>query len=95
MGASSRPPLVRSPATRGCWLTQDLLKAGGWGYLTLWVLALGLSVWLPKGWLVKTIMVVDVLGFGGILPLGIAQHVALRVRERLRRCSCGIAQRRR
>jgi hypothetical protein len=53
---------------RDYWLTQDLLKAAGWGYLTLWALALGLAAWRPKRKWVKAIMVIGVLWLGGILP---------------------------
>jgi hypothetical protein len=53
---------------RDYWFTQELLKAAGFGYLAVCVIALGLALWLPKrGW-VKALMATMVLGIASVLP---------------------------
>ncbi len=53
---------------RDYWFTQELLKAAGFGYMAVCVIALGLALWLPKrGW-VKALMATIVLGIASVLP---------------------------
>jgi hypothetical protein len=46
---------------RDYWLTQDLLKAVGFGFLALAALGIGLALWLPKKWWHKWIALLVVL----------------------------------
>ena len=45
---------------RDYWLTQDLLKAAGVGFLALAALGIGLALWLPKKWWGKLLALIVV-----------------------------------
>jgi hypothetical protein len=53
---------------RDYWLTQDLLKAAGFGFMALSVLGIGLALWLPKKWWGKLLALV-VVGFLISIPM--------------------------
>jgi hypothetical protein len=54
---------------RDYWLTQELLKAAGFGYIAVCLIALGVALWLPKRWWGKVIAAAVVLAIATILPL--------------------------
>jgi hypothetical protein len=53
---------------RDYWLTQDLLKAAGIGFIALSLLGIGLVLWLPKKWWGKLIALIAV-GFLISIPV--------------------------
>lgn len=61
---------------RDYWLTQDLLKAAGFGYLAIALIALLLALWIPKRWWAKVIAAAIVLGLVSILPIQGIQEIA-------------------
>ena len=54
---------------RDYWLTQYLLSAIGWGYLSMVLIVLVLVVWLIKGKIAKAVAFLIVLGLASILPI--------------------------
>ncbi len=54
---------------RDYWLTQELLKLTGWGYVALCVIALLVAIKLPKSGWGKAIAAAVVIGLASILPL--------------------------
>jgi hypothetical protein len=54
---------------RDYWLTQELLKLTGWGYVAICVIVLLVAVTLPKSGWGKAIAAAVVIGLASILPL--------------------------
>lgn len=54
---------------RDYWLTQYLLAAIGWGYLTAALIAIALALWLPKDKTGKAGITAVVIGLASILPI--------------------------
>lgn len=53
---------------RDYWLTQDLLKAAGFGFIAMSALGIGLALWIPKKWWGKLLALV-VVGFLISIPM--------------------------
>ncbi len=53
---------------RDYWLTQELLKLTGWGYVVICVIALMVAIKLPKSGWGKAIAAAVVIGLASILP---------------------------
>lgn len=61
---------------RDYWLTQDLLRAAGFGYLIIAVAGIALAAWWPKGWKLKSIAVIAVTALASIMPIQSAKELA-------------------
>jgi hypothetical protein len=61
---------------RDYWLTQELLKLTGWGFIAVTLIVLAMALWLPKRWWGKLLAAVAVLAVASIIPLKASKQVS-------------------